>query len=91
MKLAATAGVSLPTIQRMERGERNMTLGPVVKVANALGVDPAEIHAIAAADVITLPIVMPDWFEEFAREHRARLAAIMHKMGLPDDDWKKFA
>lgn len=89
MKLAASAGVSLPTIQRLERGAPNMTLGPVVKVAHALGVDPAEIHPVAA--MTSAPVEMPEWFEAFASEIRGRLAAIMHKIGIGDDEWRRFA
>ena len=38
-KLAAIAGVSLPTVSRLERGKETIRLDVLVKMLNALGYD----------------------------------------------------
>jgi transcriptional regulator with XRE-family HTH domain len=43
MKLATTAGVSLPTVQRAEAGTRNLTYASALKLARALHVDVADL------------------------------------------------
>ncbi len=41
-ELAERLGIALRNLQRIERGEQNLTIQTIVKVANALGVPPSE-------------------------------------------------
>ncbi len=47
-ELAKKAGVSIITISRLERGERDPHLGTLVRVAKGLGVSPLEL--VCSAD-----------------------------------------
>lgn len=44
---ALKSGIDRSHYGGMERGERNPSLTSVIKIANALGVQPSEIHARA--------------------------------------------
>lgn len=44
--LAMTAGVSVGTVERMEKGVEGIAWNTVVEVASQLGLDPAEVFTI---------------------------------------------
>lgn len=51
-ELAAQAGISSTHIEEIERGERNLSLGTLHKVAKALGIDVAKLVSFAETEVI---------------------------------------
>lgn len=48
MTLAERAGLSLDQVGHVERGRRNLSMGALERVAQALGVDPAELFSRGA-------------------------------------------
>lgn len=51
-ELAAQTGLPSEHIEEIERGERNLSLETVHKIATALGIDVAELVSFAETDII---------------------------------------
>lgn len=73
MKLAHEASVSLPTIQRAEKGSQNITYGTAVKIATALGVSPDDIYEGDDAPGAAFTNTEPEWARA---NHEQMMAAI---------------
>jgi transcriptional regulator with XRE-family HTH domain len=53
MRLADEAGLHFTYVSSVERGERNISLQNIVRLAAALGVDPAELTTGLAPDPVS--------------------------------------
>ena len=83
-ELAERLGVDPKTVNRWVNRHTNLTERKLRRVFKQLHVDGEEY---GLPDPVPSPDVLPDDMAEV----KARLAAIMFKMGLPDDEWRKHA
>jgi transcriptional regulator with XRE-family HTH domain len=83
MKLATEAGLSLPTVQRAEKGKRDMQYGTAMKLARALDVDPSDIAPYVDAPTGIFTNDAPAWAQaqdERAERHHAELLARIDRL-----------
>lgn len=74
--LARHAQLSLPTIQRVERGDETVTRTTMQSIAAALGVELADIYPFDAH----APSGAPAWFTQFAEQHANAMRDINEKL-----------
>jgi transcriptional regulator with XRE-family HTH domain len=84
-ELATRAGVSLPTVQRAERGDPTVTRATMQGIASGLGVALVEIYDDPlghVADTLSAMAIAPAWFVEMHVDLLGKIRELDEKLDV---------